>query len=107
MSGHRECRPIDPIHCRPTVIFQDRFVPQIIPIIHPIEIVERIHCVPVPRHIHECHRRVENNFNDGFGGYGDDGININSKQKQALKKTRTSSKPLHKTKGKNRSSRRK
>ncbi|WP_036696979.1 hypothetical protein [Paenibacillus taiwanensis] len=106
MSGHRECPPIDPIHCRPTVIYQDRFIPQVVPVVHPIEIVERIHCVPVPKHIYECHRRVEHNYNDGLG-YGDDAININSKQKQTYKKTRTSSKHPSRTKGKSRTSRRK
>lgn len=40
-------RVVDP----PKVIFRDFFHPQVVQIIHPIEIVNRHHCVPIPEHI--------------------------------------------------------
>jgi len=35
----------------PVQFFQDYFYPQIVQVIHPIEIVRRHHCVPVPHHV--------------------------------------------------------
>jgi len=34
----------------PRVVFRDFFHPQLVEVIHPIEIVNRHHCVPVPHH---------------------------------------------------------
>lgn len=34
----------------PRVVFRDIFLPQVVEVIHPIEIVNRFHCVPVPKH---------------------------------------------------------
>ncbi|MDQ0088368.1 hypothetical protein J2T12_001774 [Paenibacillus anaericanus] len=35
----------------PQTIFEDYFHPQVVQVIHPIEVVRRHHCVPVPQHI--------------------------------------------------------
>lgn len=43
----------------PRVVFQDFFHPQIVQVIHPIEIVTRHHCVPVPEHIFLFNERDE------------------------------------------------
>jgi hypothetical protein len=42
------------------IVFQDFFDPQIVQIIHPIEIVNRHHCIPVPEHIFTFTEREEN-----------------------------------------------
>jgi hypothetical protein len=42
------------------IVFQDFFEPQIVQIIHPIEIVNRRHCIPVPEHIFTLTERDEN-----------------------------------------------
>jgi hypothetical protein len=34
----------------PTVVYRDFYHPQLVQIIHPIEIINRHHCVPVPHH---------------------------------------------------------
>jgi hypothetical protein len=41
-------RVVDP----PQVIYNDICLPQVVEVIHPIEIVNRYHCVPVPHHIY-------------------------------------------------------
>ncbi|PZE20159.1 hypothetical protein [Paenibacillus xerothermodurans] len=38
---------IDP----PKVIYKDVYHPQLVQIVHPIEIVTRHHCIPIPQHI--------------------------------------------------------
>ncbi|MED4600980.1 hypothetical protein P9314_09735 [Paenibacillus validus] len=43
--------PASQIFDPPRVIFQDFFHPQVVEIVHPIEIVNRHHCVPVPHHV--------------------------------------------------------
>lgn len=35
----------------PISVFEDVFHPQIIQVIHPIQIIRRHHCVPIPYHI--------------------------------------------------------
>lgn len=46
------CPPVSPIVCEPIVIVRDHFVPQIVPVIHPIKVVDKVHCVPVEKHIY-------------------------------------------------------
>ena len=36
---------------QPIKVFNDVFQPQIVKIVHPVEIINRLHCVPVPRHV--------------------------------------------------------
>ncbi len=50
MTGCPQCQAktiIDP----PVTIFRDFFQPQLVQIIHPIQIINRQHCIPVPHHI--------------------------------------------------------
>ncbi|MFC7681520.1 hypothetical protein [Paenibacillus sp. GCM10028914] len=47
------CPPVSPIVCEPIVIVRDHFVPQIVPVIHPIKVVDKVHCVPVQQHIYK------------------------------------------------------
>jgi hypothetical protein len=54
--GCPESLIIDP----PQVIYTDTFHPQIINVIHPIEIINRDHCVPVTQHFFTV------NFKDEF-----------------------------------------
>jgi hypothetical protein len=76
MSDERHCRTAEPIFCPPRVVFRDRCVPRIVPIIHPIQIVERVHCVDIPHHIFKHEFNRENNFNDN-NGFDEEGV-INS-----------------------------
>lgn len=46
------CPPISPIVCEPIVIVRDHYVPQIVPVIHPIQVIDKVHCVPVEQHIY-------------------------------------------------------
>ena len=48
-KNHCACptrRVVDP----PKVVYRDIYHPQVVEVIHPIEIVNRHHCVPVPVH---------------------------------------------------------
>ncbi|MNO46707.1 hypothetical protein D3C76_369970 [compost metagenome] len=49
MSDCPKC-PAQTVTDPPKVVYQDHFHPQVVNVIHPIEIVRRHHCVPVPRH---------------------------------------------------------
>ena len=51
MAYNPQCPPKGPIVCPPTVINNDIYIPQLVEVIHPIEIVNRYHCVPVYRHV--------------------------------------------------------
>lgn len=51
MAYNSNCPPVSPIVCPPTVINNDIFIPQPVEVIHPIEIVNRYHCVPVYQHV--------------------------------------------------------
>lgn len=48
-------RVVDP----PQVVYRDIFLPQVVEVIHPIEIVNRFHCVPVPKHCYTVTVRDE------------------------------------------------
>ncbi|PDO09545.1 MAG: hypothetical protein BLM47_12005 [Candidatus Reconcilbacillus cellulovorans] len=45
------CPPARAIVDPPEYVYRDFFHPQIVPVIHPVEIINRHHCVPVPHHI--------------------------------------------------------
>ncbi|MBP2000913.1 spore coat protein D [Paenibacillus shirakamiensis] len=53
------CKNSKPVVCDPKVIVEDVYVPEIVPVVHPVEIVQRIHCVPVPVHHVVVCKRVE------------------------------------------------
>lgn len=58
MSKCPQC-PTQTITDPPRVIYRDYYHPQIVEVIHPIEIVNRHHCVPVPVHLFTCVERDE------------------------------------------------
>lgn len=59
MMHHRPLCPAATISDPPRRIYRDIFHPQIVNVIHPVEIVNRHHCVPIPRHIVTCSVRDE------------------------------------------------
>ncbi|CAH0121485.1 hypothetical protein PAE9249_04015 [Paenibacillus sp. CECT 9249] len=46
------CPPVSPVTTAPTKIVKNIYHPQIVPVIHPIEIVNNHVCVPVPKHMY-------------------------------------------------------
>ncbi|MCM3171078.1 MULTISPECIES: hypothetical protein [Paenibacillus] len=46
------CPPVCPIVCDPIQVVQDYYIPQIVPVIHPIEVIKKHHCVPIPHHMY-------------------------------------------------------
>jgi len=44
------CPPKDPIFTDPQSIVKDFYHPQVVQVIHPVEIINRHHCVPVYEH---------------------------------------------------------
>lgn len=69
------CPAVSPIVCDPIVIVRDHYVPQLVPVIHPIKVVDKIHCVPVEKHIYTY---SEEEVTTGPGGYG--GVTVSSKR---------------------------
>ena len=47
-----QCPQVDPVFCDPIVVVQDFFYPQVVPVVHTIQVVKRHHCVPVSKHIY-------------------------------------------------------
>ncbi|MGW9528851.1 hypothetical protein ACWHAM_14105 [Paenibacillus terrae] len=43
--------PYDPIVCPPMQFVNHQFFPQVVPVVHPIEIVNQTHIIPVPHHV--------------------------------------------------------
>lgn len=41
------------------VVYRDIYLPQVVQVIHPIEMVNRYHCVPVPQHCYTVSVRDE------------------------------------------------
>lgn len=54
------CPPTDPVYTDPSVVYQDYYYPQIVPVVHTVQIVKRHHCVPVPKHI--CNYVVKDEY---------------------------------------------
>ncbi|MEK3731165.1 MULTISPECIES: hypothetical protein [Paenibacillus] len=46
------CPTVSPIVCDPIVIVRDHYVPQLVPVIHPIKVVDKVHCCPVEQHFY-------------------------------------------------------
>lgn len=41
-----------PIVCPPVRFVNDRYYPTVVPVVHPIEVINRCHPVPVPHHLY-------------------------------------------------------
>jgi hypothetical protein len=54
-----QCPPTDPIMTSPERIVRDFYHPQKVQVIHPIQIVNRHHCVPVYEHVYTCEETDE------------------------------------------------
>ncbi|WP_166241020.1 hypothetical protein [Paenibacillus turpanensis] len=50
MAYHPVCPPVSPVTAPTKVVYEDYFYPQPVQIVHPVQIVRRHHCVPVPYH---------------------------------------------------------
>jgi hypothetical protein len=57
--SHRLCPPAHVVG-QPKIVYKDVYHPQLVKVIHPVEIVIRHHCVPIHEHIHTC--VVKNEF---------------------------------------------
>ncbi|MGO4788089.1 hypothetical protein AB4124_11785 [Paenibacillus sp. 2KB_20] len=70
MSCYNEnpCPPVSPIVCEPIVVVRDHYVPQIVPVIHPIKVVDKIHCVPVEKHVYTYSEEEVVSEKAGYGG---------------------------------------
>jgi spore coat protein D len=54
LSYNHECPQASPIFTDPTQVIRNFYYPQIQPVIHPVEIINRHHCVPIPQHMVAC-----------------------------------------------------
>ncbi|MBN3526670.1 hypothetical protein [Paenibacillus apiarius] len=59
MSCRPYCPPVEPVIGPTNTIVNNIFHPQLVPVIHPIEVVNCHHCVPIPRHIYTYTTREE------------------------------------------------
>ena len=82
---------VEPIICEPQVVCRDYYRPQVVPVIHPYEVINRIHSVPVYQHYYTMSERnvVMPGYNPGgynpnsvagnnFGGYNPNSISGNT-----------------------------
>ncbi|QGQ96021.1 hypothetical protein EHS13_14615 [Paenibacillus psychroresistens] len=44
------CPPVDPIMTSPQRIVRDHYHHQVVQVIHPVEIINRHHCIPIYQH---------------------------------------------------------
>jgi len=51
MTYPHVCPPSSPIVTNPTQVINNVYHPQLVPVIHPIEIINQHHCVPVYQHL--------------------------------------------------------
>ncbi len=72
------CPEVSPIVCDPIQVVQDYYIPQIVPVIHPIEIVKQHHCVPIPHHMYPVVVKEE----------GPAPLYVSSHKKKSVKKSR-------------------
>ncbi|MGN7381026.1 CotD family spore coat protein [Paenibacillus sp. SAFN-117] len=56
---HNPCPPAKPVIAPTSRVVRDYYHPQVVPVIHPIEVVNRHHCVPVPCHYYTYSERDE------------------------------------------------
>ncbi|MEK8130665.1 hypothetical protein WMW72_22415 [Paenibacillus filicis] len=50
MAYCHNCPPLSPIVTDPTQVYNNYYYPQAQPIVHPVEVINKHHCVPVPQH---------------------------------------------------------
>jgi hypothetical protein len=55
----RCCPPTDPIMADPRRVIRNFYHPQLVQVVHPVEIVNRHHCVPVFHHCYSYSERDE------------------------------------------------
>ncbi|MNI20341.1 hypothetical protein D3C73_738170 [compost metagenome] len=53
------CPKADPIVTEPQRVVRDFYHPQVVQVIHPVEIINRHHCVPVYQHCYSYSERDE------------------------------------------------
>jgi len=51
--------PTETVYDPPARVYEDYFHPQVVQIVHHVEVVRRHHCVPVPCHIYTYSSRDE------------------------------------------------
>lgn len=58
---HKHCPqcPTETVFDPPVRVFEDVFHPQIVQVVHHVELVRRHHCVPVPCHVYTYSARDE------------------------------------------------
>jgi hypothetical protein len=72
---------VEPIICEPQVVCRDYYRPQVVQVIHPYEVINRIHSVPVYQHYYTMSERnvVLPGYNpNSVGGANAGGYNPNS-----------------------------
>jgi len=57
--GHHCCPPADPIVTDPRRVVRNFYHPQLVQVIHPIEVINRHHCVPCYEHCYTYSERDE------------------------------------------------
>lgn len=50
MAYQHQCPTASPIYTAPTQVYNNMYYPQVVPVVHPVEIINQHHCVPVPQH---------------------------------------------------------
>ena len=80
---HGPCPEVSPIVCDPIVIVRDHYVPQIVPVIHPIKVVDKIHCCPVEKHIYTYSQEVEDGVYGGGAGVRNVAVSGKSSKKRS------------------------
>jgi len=83
---HGPCPEVSPIVCDPIVIVRDHYVPQIVPVIHPIKVVDKIHCCPVEKHIYTYSQEVEDGV---YGGAGVRNVAVSAKLSKKRERARS------------------
>jgi len=58
-QGKFQCPPADPIMMDPQRVVRDFYHPQKVQVVHPIQIINRHHCVPVYEHVYTCSEKDE------------------------------------------------
>ncbi|MBB6634639.1 hypothetical protein [Cohnella thailandensis] len=53
MSDCPKC-PTKTVYDPPQVVYEDIYHPQVVQVVHHVEVIRRHHCVPVPQHIYTC-----------------------------------------------------
>ncbi|MBD2862701.1 MULTISPECIES: hypothetical protein [Paenibacillus] len=51
--------PTKAIYDPPRVVYRNHYHPQIVQVVHAVEVVNRHHCVPVYQHVYTCSERDE------------------------------------------------